>query len=62
MKTNFFALILIGLFSVSHNTAKAEGWMAHVRVLSIAAENHSSPVSGVEASNVFDKRQNPKFF
>lgn len=52
MKTKFFALILVGLFSVSYSTAKAEGWMAHVRVLSIAAENHSSPVSGVEASNV----------
>lgn len=57
MKTKMIALILIGIFSISYN-AKAENetgdklWMAHIRALNIAPDNHSSPVSGVEAKSV----------
>ncbi|MGZ3773324.1 MAG: OmpW/AlkL family protein [Pseudobdellovibrionaceae bacterium] len=57
MKTKMIALIFICIFSISY-AAKAEtetagkSWMAHVRVLNIAPDNHSSPVSGVEAKSV----------
>lgn len=57
MKTKVFALIISSIFSFNYSHADVDSakldssWMAHVRVLNIAPDSHSSPVSGVEAKS-----------